>query len=190
MSTTCEVGELPLTLPVTSRARSGSWPAALRVTPRTAPTPRSSKRDASSIRNAFRRRMPLEGPPGCPEESRSCWYVGSKGPPPVSRLRRRDPASGVCSPHERSRAAGLDPPSVPTALRRRMRCGPDVVRRLLQSKRFASTTTVRPSPAPPRARSPVRSASPGPRSPLSRRARSRVAGGRASCPASRSRAPP
>lgn len=190
LSTTCEVEELPLTFPVAPRARSGWWPAASRTVPRIAPTPCSSKRDASSTQNAFRRRMPLEGPPGCPEDSPILLVCRIEGP--ATGLAASPPRSGfrrLFASRALSRC-GARPTFVPTALRRRRRCGPDVVRRLLQSRRFASTTTVRSSPAPPRARSPVRSASPGPRSPLSRRARSQGAGGRASCPTSRSRAPP
>jgi hypothetical protein len=178
LSTTCEVDELPLTLLVAHRARSGSWPAASRVAPRTASTPRSSKRCASSTQNAFHRRIPLEGrPPLARRVARSCWYVGSRGPPPVSQLRRCDPASGAFSPHEALSRRGARLMFGPDGSSPKGDHGPDVVRRLLQSIRFASTTTVRSSPAPPRTRSPVRTASPGPRSPLSRRARSRAAGG-------------
>jgi len=97
LSTTCEVDELPLTFPVAPRARSGFWPAASRVAPRTAPTPSSSKPDASSTQNAFHRRMPLEEvSPGCPEEiPESRWYVGFERPatglaasPPRAGFRR------------------------------------------------------------------------------------------------------
>lgn len=191
LSTTCEVDELPLTSLVAPRARSGFWPVAFRVAPRTAPTSRPSRGDASSIQNVFHRRMPLEGPPPVARRiPRSCWYVGSKGPPPVSRLRRRAPASGAFSPHEALSRRGARPTFGPDGSSPKGECGPDVVRRLLQSRRFASTTTVRSNPAPPRARSPVRGASPGPRPPLSRRARSRAAGGYVSCPTSRLRAPP
>lgn len=98
LSTTCEVDELPLTFPVAPRARSGFWPIASRVMPRTAPAPSSSKPVASSIQNAFRRRMLLEGPLAFAKEPRPRWYVGSRSPPPISRLRRRDPASGAFSP--------------------------------------------------------------------------------------------
>jgi hypothetical protein len=178
LSTTCEVDELPLTFPVAPRARSGFWPAASRAAPRTASTPCSSKPGASSAQNVFHRRMPLEGsPPVARRSPRSRWYVGSRGPPPVSQLRRCDPASGAFSPHEALSRRGARPTSGPDGSSPKGGGGPDVVRRLLQSNRFASTTTVRSSPAPPHARSPVRTASPGPRSPLSRRARSRVAGG-------------
>lgn len=111
LSTTCEVEELPLTLPVAPRVRSGFWPAAFRASPRTAPTPRSSKRDASSIRSAFRRRMPLEGPP-----------VARRFPDPSgkwdreARHRSHGLAAAIRLPAsfrltKRSRAAGLDPPS-------------------------------------------------------------------------------
>jgi hypothetical protein len=97
LSTTCEVDELPLTLRVVPRARTGFRPAAPRSAPRTAPTPRSSKRDASSIRSAFHRRMPSKVPRlrgGSP----ILLVCRIESPPPISRLRRRDPASDVCSP--------------------------------------------------------------------------------------------
>jgi len=95
LSTTCEVEELPLAFVVAPRARSGFWPAAFRVTPRTASTPSSSKPDACSTQNAFHRRMPLEGPPGCPEDSPIPLVCRIEGPatglsasPPRSGFRR------------------------------------------------------------------------------------------------------
>lgn len=68
--------------------------------------------------------MPLEGsPPVARKSPRSSWYVGSRGPPPVSQLRRCDPASGAFSPHEALSRRGARPTSVPTTLRRRVMVG-------------------------------------------------------------------
>jgi len=190
LSTTCEVEELPLT----SLSRLARAPASDRshLAWRRGPVPRRARQGPALPRSedVFHRRMPLEGPSGCPEESPTLLVCRIEGP--ATGLSASPPRSGfrrLFASRALSRC-GARPTFVPTALRRRRRCGPDVVRRLLQSRRFASTTTVRSNPAPPRARSPVRVASPGPRPPLSRRARSRDAGGDASCPTSRSRAPP
>lgn len=54
--------------------------------------------------------MPLEGPPPVARRiPRPCRYVGSRGPPPISRLRHRDSASGAFSPHEALSRRGARP---------------------------------------------------------------------------------
>jgi len=77
-----------------------------------------------------------------------------------ARHRSRDFAAATRLPAslrsaKRSRAAGLDPFQLLGAHRSWIGMRPTPFNRLLQSNRTASTTTVRPSPAPPLARSPA-----------------------------------
>jgi hypothetical protein len=80
-------------------------------------------------------------------------HIRRQRPPPISRLCRRDPASGARSPRLCSRTEGLDSRRL-RGLFARVSRGPRAARRPLQSIRSTSTTARSTEPRSPRARSP------------------------------------